>query len=255
MDGVEINDRTEMFDMHGDIPDVYPPGHAYIIGEHEPEFSVLEHVVSCVTRRGTRYFCVCGACASLWEEKIRERIDAGTEEIQMVSPVKIEDLLWSWEKKDDPNPPWKNRIPPGAGPAIRMVICDDPKDLAQDIAVQYLGRFQPRCYVMYDDREMAHAIKTKVDAYVAEYRARIFDTLEKIGTFEFGYFKKDYVVSIGNNDVMHGQLAHEVTCDSLEEALDLPVFNDWSLMHLWCRLQGVVGHRMKALSGLDSQLL
>ena len=245
MTGIEINERTEMFDMHGQVPAAYPPGHVYIIGEHEPELSVLSYVIEQMTKMRVMYYCICGAKASLWEKQIRDRLGKACE-INNVSPMKIRHWLWSAEKKDDPNASWKNNVPPGSGEDFKIAVCSDPKEMAEDIAAQFVGRFQPKCYVAYDDRDLAFEIQRWSEDYVREYRGLICETLEKFGTFEFGYFGKDFVISLDDdNRVMLGQLGREVTCDTLEEALDLPVFSDWTMLHLWNRLQGIVGHWMK----------
>lgn len=253
MTGIEINDRTEMFDVRGQVPAAYPPGHVYIIGEHQPEHSVLQHVADRAAGMGVRYFCIAGRWADVWEEKIREVLARehedgsewehgldGADEIVEAAPMKVRDLLWTAE----PDPLWKNKLPPGAGPKTRIAVCSEAGELAEDLTTQFLGRVQPRCYGYYDDRELVLEVRRAAEACLEDYRGRIRQTLEQLGTFEFGYFRKDYVVSIGDEDVMLGQLGREVICDTIEEALDLPVFNEWSLTHLWCRLQGQVGRRL-----------
>lgn len=240
MNSIEINDRTEMFDMRGEVPCVYPPGHVYIIGEHEPEPGVLEYVIERISREHPMYICICGEHASLWEKRIREHRET---DAPLKTPAKIADLTWSEEHADDEVPPWKDKARPGAGPELSLIVCD-PMEMAEDLAAQYAGRFQPRCYVFYDDRDLAFAVRAAVGDHLAEHRKRILAMLEKLGTLEFFYIWQDFVINIGEDNVMLGRLGDEVTCDTLEEALDLPVFSDWTLLQLWPRIQGQVGRWM-----------
>ena len=211
MDGIIITDRCEMFDMHGQVPDAYPPGHVYIIGGKKPEYSVLMYIVQAVTRRMPDHYYIAGKHSDLWEEKIREQ----TSDRLDVEIFNFKDSL---------------------------------QDLADEMVKWYLGQWQPRCYLYYDDRSKAEIFEEAVHQGIQNYRDQICEKLKRLGVFEFKYFGLDFVFSIGDDgDVLLGRIGHVEKCDNLDAALDIPAFSDWTMFRLWHKIEKQADHWLREM--------